>query len=328
VVHPELAGAPPTEAAPAPSLVARRAGHLGDTVFRGLSTGAAVFVLAVIVAIAVFLAVKAVPAVVHDRTDFLTGRVFSPDDTPVLWGLLPMLVGTLETTLVAVVIGAPVAIGSALFITHYAPRRLASVLGALLDLLAAVPSVVFGLWGLIFLSPRMVGVSRYLSAHLGWFPPFHGNGTYGKSVFVAGTVLAIMILPIVAALSREVFLQVPSLLTEAATALGATRWEVVRTVVLPYGRSGVISAVMLGIGRALGETIAVALILSQSFTVSLHLLQPGGNTIAANIANYFGDAGPTGVDALIASGLVLFVVTVLVNLVARGVVARGLPGVS
>jgi phosphate transport system permease protein len=311
-----------------PAPWAARPSHRGDRVFLGLTRGASILVVVIMVAIATFLAVKAVPALHKDTRNFFTTRVWEPDSRPAVFGIATLVFGTLLSSLIAVVIATPVALGVSLFITHYAPRRLARLLGYIVDLLAAVPSVVYGLWGLYFLAPKMVPLSRFLSRHLGWFPPFHGNGEYGHSMFEAGVILAIMILPIIAALTREVFLQVPTILTEAATALGATRWEMLRTVVLPYGRSGIVSAVMLGLGRALGETIAVALVLFSSFTITDHVLNAGGNTIAAEIATYFGEAGSVGQGALIAAGLVLFAVTLVVNLVARTVVARRLPGVS
>jgi phosphate transport system permease protein len=225
----------------------------------------------------------------------------------------------------ALAMAVPVAIGVALFISHYAPRRLARLLGGLVDLLAAVPSVVFGLWGAQFLFQPVSDLSASLERWLGWIPLFStesGAGPYGRSVFLASIVLAIMILPITAAISREVFLQTPRDHEEAALALGATRWEMVRTAVLPYARPGVIGASMLGLGRALGETIAVALVLSTNYEIVWRILEPGGNTIAANIALQFPEANAVGRGALIASGLALFLITLAVNFAARAVVAR------
>jgi phosphate transport system permease protein len=204
-----------------------------------------------------------------------------------------------------------------------APRRIAGVLGNLVDLLAAVPSVVYGLWGVAYLDDKIKPLSAGLHSALGWIPLFGDTGgRYGRSMLLASVVLAIMILPIVAALSREIFLQVPSGTREAAYALGATRWEMIRTAVLPFSRPGVTAAIMLGLGRALGETIAVALVLLSNFEISAKVLGPGGNTVAANIATKFAEYGPTGRGALIATGLVLFVITFVVNLAARGIVYR------
>jgi phosphate transport system permease protein len=190
------------------------------------------------------------------------------------------------------------------------------------DLLAAVPSVVFGLWGRDYFFQPVQDLSRWLHEHVGWLPVFGSNGPYGKSVLLGSIVLAIMVLPIVTSLSREVFMQTPQANEEAALALGATRWEMIRTAVLPYGRAGVIAAVMLGLGRALGETIALALTLGSVNTINLDLLGPAGNTIAANIANRFGEASETGQSALIASGLVLFAITMVVNMAARAIIFR------
>jgi ABC-type phosphate transport system permease subunit len=182
--------------------------------------------------------------------------------------------------------------------------------------------VVYGLWGLLVLDQHMSGISRLIEDVLGWIPMFKTNGTYGSSMFAAGVVLAIMILPIVAAIAREIYKQTPREQIEAAYALGATKWEMIRYAVLPYGRSGVTSAVILGFGRALGETIAVAMVLTAVPGLVTRILQPGGNTIAANIATTFGDAFTTGRQALIASGMVLFLLTLLVNYAARLVVRR------
>ena len=221
------------------------------------------------------------------------------------------------------VLVVPVAIGAAVTLTELAPRRLGTFGGYLIDILAAVPSVVYGLWGVYFLVPKLIPMERWLEHHAGFIPLFQSrNHTFGRSIFAASVVLAIMVLPIVAAIAREVFRQVPQANREAALALGATRWETIRMAVLPPSRSGVIGAVMLGLGRALGETIAVALVLAASFNVNFHIFEPGGNTIAANIATKFGEAGILGREALIASGLVLFVITLAVNMAARAVVHR------
>lgn len=315
------AGAP----GPGSPLGGKRAGaQRGDRIFSALVRSAGLSLFALLAAIAVFLVVKALPALQQDTSNFFTTQIWNPDDTPAKFGIAALAVGTLTASALALLMAVPVAIGVALFISHYAPRRLATPLGYVVDLLAAVPSVVYGLWGLIFLVPHLGGFSQFLSTHLGWIPLFNTSGTVagGKSIFAASVVLAVMILPIIAALSREVFLQVPTSHMEAALALGATRWEMVRTAVLPYGRPGVITGVVLGFGRALGETIAVALVLSSNYVISAKILAPGGNTIAANVANRYGEAGQVGVGALIASGLVLFVVTLVINFTARAIIGR------
>ena len=299
----------------------------GDAVFAGLARGSAIFILVLMASIAAFLIFQAVSAISQDKSNFLTEFNWDPDGNNSNgvphFGIAAIAWGTLTTSIIGLILGAPIAIGVALFITQYAPRRLGQVLGYIVDLLAAVPSVVYGLWGLLVLDNHMTGISELLHDVLGWIPIFATNGTYGSSYFTAGIVLAIMLLPIVAAISREVFRQTPRENVEAAYALGATKWEMIRIVVLPYGRSGVSSAIVLGFGRALGETIAVALVLSTNFTIVTKILEPGGNTIAANIANSFGDAGPVGRQALIASGLVLFVITLGVNYLARTITRRG-----
>jgi phosphate transport system permease protein len=298
----------------------------GDAVFHGLARAAGTLVFAVLAAIVVFLVVKALPALHGDRASFLTSQSWGDVSGTHKFGIAALAFGTAVTSLLALVLAVPVAIGVALYICEYAPRRIATLLGYVTDLLASVPSVVYGLWGFEFLIHHTVGVQVFLARYFGWIPLFaHPNSevnVISKSIFNASLVLAIMILPIVAAISREVFRQVDPAEKEAALALGATRWEMIRTAVLPTSRAGVTSAAMLGLGRALGETIAVALIIGNITTINGHLLVPGGNTIAANIANQFGEADSFGRSALIASGLVLFVLTLAVNLAARWMILR------
>ncbi|MER5323814.1 phosphate ABC transporter permease subunit PstC [Streptosporangium roseum] len=293
----------------------------GEAPFRYASTGAGILLLAIMAAIAVFLVVEAIPALQANEGSFFTTLTWEPNSSQ-SFGIAALAFGTLISAILALIMAVPVAVGVALFISHYAPRRMAGILGYVIDLLAAVPSVVYGLWGVIFLVPFMQGPSEFLNEYLGFIPLFGGDVVAGRSMLTASIVLAVMILPIIAAISREVFLQVPRMHEEAALALGATRWEVIKTAVLPFGRPGVISASMLGLGRAMGETIAVALIFPATFGISLEILTPQGNSIAANIANGFGEATPIGRGALIASGLVLFIITLLVNMGARMIIAR------
>jgi phosphate transport system permease protein len=302
----------------------RAAKRRGDQIFSLLTGGAALVVLVVIFAIGIFLVSRAIPALQDNSGNFLTEKQFLTDQKPPVFGIAALAFGTLLTSLLALVIAVPVALGVALYVTEYAPPRIARPLGYLVDLLAAVPSVVFGLWGLNFLLGRSEGLQNWLQDHLSWIPLFKNDvGSVGRSILLASIVLSIMILPIIAAISREVFTQVPQANREAALALGATKLEMIRTAVLPFSRAGVISAIMLGLGRALGETIAIALVLSASFDTSIQVLRAtGGNTIAANIATKFGEADPTGRGALIATGLVLFVITLAVNMVARGIIYR------
>src|SRR5438105_4963341 len=295
----------------------------GDRIFRGLTLGSGLFILGLIVAIAFFLVWKAIPAFRAAGFDFFTEKTWFPDASPAKFGVAALAFGTVLSSIIALILVVPVSIGAALALTELAPRGLGTVGGYLVDVLAAVPSVVYGLWGVYFLVPRLIPMQRWLAVHASFIPLFQNkSNTFGRSVFAASAVLAIMILPIVAAISREVFRQVPQANREAALALGATRWETIRMAVLPPSRSGVAGAIMLGLGRALGETIAVALVLAATFNVNLHILEPGGNTIAANIATKFGEAGVQGREALIASGLVLFAITLAVNMAARAVVYR------
>ncbi len=321
-----VADAQETRPAPAGRGDLTRKAGFGDRLFGGTALGAAVFVLVLMALIAGFLIFQSEQAIGKDKVNFLASFTWDPDGNSTngvpTFGIAAIAWGTLITSVIGVLIGAPVAIGVALFITQYAPKRLGAFFGYIVDLLAAVPSVVYGLWGLLILDQHMAGVSKIISDVLGWIPMFKTDGTYGSSFFTAGVVLAIMILPIIAAIAREIYKQTPREQIEAAYALGATRWEMIRMAVMPYGRSGVTSAVILGFGRALGETIAVAMVLSQVPGLVTRILQPGGNTIAANIAVQFSEAFTTGRQALIASGLVLFLMTLIVNYVARLVVRR------
>ena len=293
-----------------------------ETGFRGVSTGAGAMVLVIIVAIAIFLISKAAPALRADTVNFLTYKQWFPNDAQPNFGIAALAFGTVLSSVIALIVAVPIALAIALFLSHYAPKRLATPLGFIIDLLAAVPSVVFGLWGRdVFLEP-VRDFSLWLNHYFSWIPLFGGDGPFGRSILLGSLVLSIMVLPIVTSLSREVFQQTPGMNEEAALALGATKWEMIRTAVLPYGQPGVIAAVMLGLGRALGETIALALTLGTVFNISFNLIQNGGNSIAANIANTFGEANETGRGALIASGLVLFAITLVVNMGARAIIYR------
>ncbi len=295
----------------------------GDRVFRGITRGAGIFILLLMASIALFLFVKALPSFSHNSSNFFTAQAWLPDQNPPKFGIAALAFGTIVAALIAMVVAVPVGIGASLFITYYAPKKISGVLAFLVDLLAAVPSIIFGMWGLQVLMPHMGGLAEWLNRYLGFVPLFKNpSELYTKSLFVAGIVLAIMVLPTISAISREVFRQVPRSHVEASLALGATRWEMIRMAVLPFGRAGIISAAMLALGRALGETIAVALILSALFEVNIHITEPGGNTFAANIALKWNEAGPNGLSALIASGLVLFLITLLVNSIARAIIAR------
>ncbi|GGY77943.1 phosphate ABC transporter permease subunit PstC [Streptomyces omiyaensis] len=302
---------------------AKSAARPGDRIFSGLSKGSGITLLVIMAAIAGFLTYRAVLAISKDSVNFFTTFEWNPAGDPPVFGIAVLAFGTIVSSVIAMLIAVPVAIGIALFISHYAPRKLAKPLAYVVDLLAAVPSIIYGLWGAIFLVPYLDGLNKWLDQYLGWTYIFDKSSDgVARNMFTVGILLAIMILPIITNVTREVFLQAPKMHEEAALALGATRWEVVRMAVLPFGRSGIISASMLGLGRALGETMAVAVVLSPSFLLSGHLLDPGGGTFAQNIAAKFNEANEFGRDALIASGLVLFVITLLVNGAARMIIAR------
>ena len=292
--------------------------------FRWLSTGAGALILLVLAAVALFLVVRAWPAITAGGDVLAEEISWFPEGSSLLGFIGPLVFGTLLSAALALVIATPISIGIALFISHYAPRRLANGLGYLVDLLAAIPSVVYGLWGAIWLAPRLAPAWQWLSETLGFIPLFRGPASDPPRVILTvAVVLGAMILPIITAVCREVFLQAPRLHEEAALALGATRWEMIRMAVLPFGRAGIVSAAMLGLGRALGETMAVLMILSPGALYSFNLLQAGRHqTIAANIALQFPEANPLGVSALIATGLALFIITLAVNVAARAIVAR------
>ncbi|MFI6447860.1 phosphate ABC transporter permease subunit PstC [Kitasatospora sp. NPDC050543] len=317
-----MTSSPP--AAPGRARLRRKDSRFGDKIFFNAARGSGILLLVIMAAIAGFLTWRAGIALSKNEGNFLTTFEWTPDAPKPVFGIAVLAFGTIVSAVIAMVIAVPVAIGIALFISHYAPRRIAQPFAYLVDLLAAVPSIVYGLWGALFLVPHLDGLTSWLDQYLGWTYIFDQSrvGTTPRNLLTVGILLAIMILPIITAVSREVFRQVPRMHEEAALALGATRWEMIRTSVLPFGRPGIISASMLGLGRALGETIAVAIVLSSNSILSLHLLDPGGGTFAQNIALKFSEAQPFGRDALMASGLVLFVITLVVNGAARIIVAR------
>lgn len=299
----------------------------GDRIFRWLSEGSGIFVVVLIVAIGFFLVWRAVPALARNEANFFLygGNWVTTDTSAMRFGIFDLLQVTVFVSVFALILAMPVALGIAIFLTQYAPRKVASPLGYMVDLLAAVPSIIYGVWGLYVLAPVLQPVAVWLNENLGWLFLFR-TGTAsvagGGTIFTAGIVLAVMILPIITAVTREVFVQTPRGQIEAALALGATRWEVVRTTVLPFGMSGYISGAMLGLGRALGETIALLIILRGTQTAFGWSLFDGGYTFAsliASAASEFNDQYKAG--AYIAAGLVLFILTFVVNSLARAAVA-------
>lgn len=318
----------------------RRGGRrFGDTLFSVLSIGSGLLIFLTLAAVAIFLTNESVPALL--ASEELAGLLGTADPAfSLISYTAPYIFGTILAAALALAMAIPVSLGIALFISHYAPRRMAAGLGYMIDLLAAVPSVVYGLWGGIWLVPKLEPLYTLLNETLGTFPTWPGfvpwvGGEPVVALFAgdptapmnnlasASIVLAVMVLPIITAVSREVFLQTPRLQEEAALALGATRFEVVKTVVLPFGRSGVVAASMLGLGRALGETMAVLMILAPGATFSFHILEVGRHqSIAANIASRQAEASGVDMSLLIFTGLVLFVLTFIINAIARWIVAR------
>lgn len=298
---------------------ARRQGA-GDRIFAGLTRGSGLLVVVLVALVGVFLLGRAIPVIRRDQANFLLSRGYQVIE-PLRFGVLDLLWVTAISAAIAMLLAVPVAIGVALFITQYAPQRLRRPIAQVVDLLAAIPSIVYGVWGIYVLAPRLEVVQRALY-HLGFIPLFADRGVATGSIFDAGVVLAVMILPVITAVARDVFARTPAANVEAAWALGATRWEVIRLAVLPYGRAGVIGGAMLGLGRALGETMAVLLILvkpanNAPFSFSIF---DGGQTFASLIGANMQEAnGPTQTGAYIAAGLVLFVLTFAVNAAARAI---------
>jgi phosphate ABC transporter permease protein PstC len=295
--------------------------RLADPIFQAALALIAALVLLLIGFFFVFLFDKARPALAHQG---VLSFVFTNDWNPSreIFGGWPLVAGTLITSAIALVLGVPVAVASALFVTELCPRRLRAPLTALVELLAAVPSVVYGLWGIFVVIPALKPIEQWVADTFS-FLPFVGGSVAGPNYFVAGLILAIMILPIVSAISREVIATVPADLKEASLALGATRWEMIRMAILPHARAGIVGASMLGLGRAIGETIAVTLVIGNAPTIGSQIFDQG-YTLAAVIANEFGEAANDKLHsgALIAAGLVLFVLTLVINALARGLVIR------
>lgn len=294
--------------------------RLPDRALRIVLTALAGLILALIVYFFIRLVGQAKPAFAKEG---VFGFTFSNNwnVSANRFGALPLVLGTLITSAIALIIGVPVAVATAIYLTELCPRRVRTPLTVLVELLAAVPSVVYGLWGIFFLAPKLHGAEQWLADRLSFIPFIGGGLVTIPNYFITGLVLAVMILPIVSAISREVMATVPADQKEAALGLGATRWEMIRMAVLPYCRSGIVGGSMLGLGRAIGETIAVTILIGDSPTLGHHIFSQG-YSLAAVIANEFGEAVGVHRSALFAAGLVLFVLTLLVNVVARIFVVR------
>ncbi|WP_239332433.1 phosphate ABC transporter permease subunit PstC [Frankia sp. CiP3] len=306
-----------------------------DRLFHGVGRTAAITVMTTMGFIGVFLLYKALPALRRVGWSFFTETQWLPSSTR--FGVGAVLPGTILIAGVALVVAVPLSICTALFVAEYAPRALRRPMVSLLDLMAAIPSIVYGLWGFFFLQPRAITVSRWLTDHLGWLPFFRtdggasGLGQYASSTFIAGLVVALMVTPIITSIMREVFSQAPAGEREGALALGGTRWGMIRAVVIPFGRGGMVGAVMLGLGRALGETIAVYLIIAPLFASPgrmTHILQQGGMSISSLIALRYNESGSFGLAALFGAGLVLFALTLVVNAFASTIISRSRSGAA
>ena len=298
-----------------------------DKVFRGLVTAGGLSSLLILGLIAIFLGYRGFEVLVQEGFGFITNSDWSvtvDENANVVdssFGLAAMLVGTILCAFVAVVIALPISVFSALFLNFYAPDRLKRFLVALIDMMAAFPSILFGIWGFLVLMPTAEYWAKLIHKYLGWIPLFDLQvPVYTRSPFVAGVVLAIMIIPIITSVSREVFSQAPLDRIQAAYALGATRWAMIKAVVIPHGRNGVIGGAMLGLGRAMGETVAVFTVLNIIFQVNWQVLLGAGGNVASLIILKFGEANPYEIKALMAAGLILFLLTLLVNAIANVIV--------
>ncbi|WP_395244612.1 phosphate ABC transporter permease subunit PstC [Agromyces sp. MMS24-K17] len=305
-----------------------------DAAFRLVSYSAGGTTVAIMLAVGVFLSLRAGDALSVAGFSFLTEQAWSPETGE--FGIAAVLFGTVSIALIAMSVSVPLALGTSLLISEVAPGRVKSALVSLVDLMAAIPSVVFGLWGVFFLQANVIPVAQWISTYFGWIPFFavtdaDGNrltdaSAYTSSAFIAGIVVALMVVPTQTSVMREAFSQAPVGEREGALALGSTRWGMIRTVVLPFGRGGVIGGTMLGLGRALGETIAVYMIISPIFTINWQVLKTGSNSISALIALRYGEASQFGLSALMAAGLVLFLITLVINFTASSIVARSRSG--
>jgi phosphate transport system permease protein len=305
-----------------------------DRIFHGSATMIGMFVLIMTGSIGVFLGYQSIPTLRHYGLSFFTQTSWQPELDKI--GIAAVLVGTFEVALVAMVVAFPFALMLALFITDYAPKQIKSWLVSAVDLMAAVPSIIYGLWGFYLLQPHAINLARWLSQHFGWIPIFHVDtdpnaavwqqSRYTSSAFIAGLAVSMMAIPLACAVMRAVFDQAPLGEREAAMALGGTRFGVARTVVFPFAKGGIIGGTMLALGRALGETAAVLIIVSPDFVIKPRILEAGSQTTSQLIAGNFGDATKSQLSALLTAGFVLFLITLLVNSVAAVVIRRSRSG--
>jgi len=319
---PRGAGAGVLDADSAQAMLSAGRGGRGDRVFSGVALAAGLVVLAILALIAYFTTKEAWPAFAEQGISFVTTDNWNPSQGE--FGALAFIYGTLLSSVIALIFAVPISLGIALFTNEAAPRRVRKAVVYVMDLLAAIPSVVYGLWGVLVLAPNITPVYQWIAGAVGDVPvlgAFFGGPANGRSFMTAGLILAVMIIPIITSLSREVIATVPRSQREAAYGMGATRWEMIRYSVIPWSRGGIVGAVMLGLGRAMGETIAVALVIGSTAQITTEVFFPG-DAMAAVIANQFGEASGTFRSALIGLGVVLFGLTIVVNIAARGIVGR------
>lgn len=306
-----------------------------DAIFRWVARSAGSIVLAIMLLVGLFLLFQGFQSLQAAGLDFLVEQAWDPNSRK--FGIAAVLAGTIFIALTAIFFALPLALGTAVYISEYAPARIKQGLVTIVDLMAAVPSIVFGLWGFFFLTPLILPVSQWIATYLGWIPTFAVEGfdatdplasptVFAASTFIAGIVVALMVAPITSSIMREVFTQAPIGEREGALALGATKWGMISSVVLPFGRGGIIGGTMLGLGRALGETIAVFLIISPVFVIQPRILEKGANSISALIALRYSEASTFEISALMAAGLALFLMTLAVNFVASSIIARSRSG--
>lgn len=306
-----------------------------DAAFKVIAHGGGTIVVTVMSLVGLFLLYQGFQALQVAGPNFMTEQSWDPNSGK--FGIAAVLAGTFFIALTAISFALPLSLGTALYISEYAPAKIKNGLVTIVDLMAAVPSVVYGLWGVFFLSPNILPVSQWLSTYLGFIPFFAVDGfdtndplasptVFAASTFIAGIVVALMVAPITSSIMREVFTQAPIGEREGALALGATKWGMIRSVVLPFGSGGIIGGTMLGLGRALGETIAVFLIISPVFVIQPHILEKGANSISALIALRYNEASAFEISALMAAGLALFLITLVVNFVASTIIGRSRSG--
>ncbi|GAA1743693.1 phosphate ABC transporter permease subunit PstC [Aeromicrobium alkaliterrae] len=306
-----------------------------DILFRAAARSGGLTVLTIMTLVGVFLFVRGFDAITDAGTAFITTEAWSPNEGN--FGIAAVLFGTVTIATIAIVLAVPLSIGTALYISEFAPRGLKRSLITIVDLMAAVPSVVYGLWGFLWLTDAILPIAEWISTHFGWIPIFDVDGfepgdplstttVFTASAFIAGIVVGLMVTPIASSIMREAFSQAPVGEREGALALGATRWGMVTAVVLPFGRGGIIGGTMLGLGRALGETIAVYLVISPVFVIQPNILQTGTNSISSLVALRFNEASEFELSALMAAGLALFLMTLVINFGASMVIARSRSG--